>query len=497
MALAACSGGDKKRATATTTTSPPTVEVPTTNPSATPLTTDPFALGVASGDPDASSVVLWTRLLGAEGAHDVVWEVATDEAMKGIVAAGVATATADDAHTIHALVSGLAPGSEYWYRFTAGEYTTVVARTRTTPDADAERLRFAFASCQDWQDGLYSAYEHLAVEEVDLVVFLGDYIYESGPSANGIRSHGTPEVITLDDYRARYELYKGDPFLQLAHARAPWLVIWDDHEVDNDYAGDIPELKAPKGVDFVARKVAAYRAWWEHQPTRLPKPTAERFEIYRSLEWGSLASFFALDGRQHRSDQPCAPTLGPDCDARTDESLTMLGTEQEAWVTASLPASAATWNIVANSTVLSPSPIEVGPTTIFNTDQWDGYPVAQRRMLEVLAATANPVVITGDIHASAVGNIRLDDEIVGVELVGPSITSEFPAGFAGFFESAALDSGAMMADAVHHGYVVCTVTPASFQADYRIVESVAVESSPMSTSSSWIVTAGNAGVDAA
>jgi alkaline phosphatase D len=334
LVLAACSSGDDDSAspktTSTTATPPATVTVPVTAPLATPITENPFTLGVASGDPDSTGVVLWTRLMGGlTGDVEVVWLV---EGEHGLVAAGTATATDDDAHSVHVLVEGLQPASTYTYSFQVGEHRSITGTTRTTPDpgADVDALRFAFASCQDWQDGYYTAHEHLAAEDIELVVFLGDYIYESGASTTSIRSHLRPEVIELEDYRGRYALYKSDPNLQAAHAAAPWFVIWDDHEVDNDYAGDVPELKAPKGVDFLARKAAGYRAWWEHQPTRLPKPSASGFEIYRSLEWGSLASFFALDGRQHRDDQPCDPTLGPSCPAREDDSLSMLGAEQEA-----------------------------------------------------------------------------------------------------------------------------------------------------------------------
>lgn len=491
VVLAACTSGDDDGAAPTTTTTTTPGTTPTTTAPATPLAAEPFGLGVASGDPDATSVVLWTRLLGAEGDHDVTWEVRRDDTL---VAAGVERATAEDAHTVHAVATGLEPDTEYRYVFHAGAFTSAEARTHTAPDGDAERLRFAFASCQDWQDGHYSAHEHLAREDIDLVVFLGDYIYEGGPSTTSPRQHDTPEVIDLDGYRGRYALYKSDPNLQAAHARAPWLVIWDDHEVDNDHAGTSPDDGAPVGVDLVARRTAAYRAWWEHNATRLPKPTGNALEIRRTLVWGSLASFFALDGRQHRSDQPCGGSLGASCPARDDPAATMLGAEQEAWIAEALPASTARWNVVANQTVLTPSPIELGPTTLFNMDQWDGYPAAQRRMLEVLARSTNPVVITGDIHASAVGDIRLDDAVVGVELVGTSLSSAFPADLAPFFEGAAEAAGALMADATHRGYTVCEVTPTAFRADYRIVESVLVPQSPISTSSSWEITAGAPGV---
>jgi alkaline phosphatase D len=479
LVLAACSGDDDEDAAPSTTTSQ--VTTPSTTPPATPLASPPFGIGVASGEPNATSVVLWTRLLGAVGDHDVTWTVRQGDR---IVATGLERATAEDAHTVHALATGLEPDSTYEYTFRAGEFTSPIGRTHTTPDGAGERLRFAFASCQDWRDGYYAAHEHLAVEDVDLVVWLGDYIYEGPSSDDGIRPHDGPACETLDQYRGRYAQYRVDPNLQAAHARAPWFVIWDDHEVQNNYTS---------AVD-ATRRGAAYKAWWEHMPTRLPKPTADALDINRTLEWGGLASFFALDGRQHRTGQPCGGGIVADCPERVESDGSMLGAEQEAWVADAMPASTSTWNVVANQTVMAPSPIDLGVTTLFNMDQWDGYPAAQRRMLEVLARTANPVVITGDIHASAVGDIHLDDEVVGVELIGTSISSTFPADLAPFFENAAVEAGALMADATHRGYVVCEVTPETFRADYRVVESTLVESSPVSTSSSWEITAGTPGV---
>lgn len=493
--LAACSGGDDDDATPSTTASTIPVTVPTTAAGATPLAGPPFALGVASGDPDASSVVLWTRLLGAEGDQPVVWELAIDDEFASRAAAGVARAVDEDGHSVRVVADGLEADTWYWYRFTAGDHVSPIGRTRTTPSsgADADRLRFAFASCQDWQDGHYSAHEHLAAEDIDLVVFLGDYIYEGGPSTTSPRRHDGPEVISLADYRARYALYKSDPNLQAAHARAPWLTIWDDHEVDNNHAGARPVAGA-SATDFAARRAAAYRAWWEHNATRLPKPTTDSLEIHRSLTWGTLASFFALDGRQYRDGQACGGELAASCAEREDPARSMLGNEQEAWISEAMPASASTWNVLANQTMLSPAPVDLGVTTLFNMDQWDGYPAAQARMLDVLGRSGNPVVITGDIHASAVGDLRVGDAIVGTELIGTSLTSAFPEGLAAFFEDAARSSGALMADAVHRGYVLCEVTPSTFRADYRVVASVLESRSPISTSSSWKISAGTPGV---
>ena len=477
LVLAACSnGGDDDGAAGTTTSTTPTT-TPTTRPPATALAADPFGLGVASGDPEATSVVLWTRLLGAEGDHDVLWEVLRDG---DVVAAGVETATPDAAHTVHAVAGGLEPGTVYRYRFTAGEFTSPVGRTRT---AGSDRMRFAFASCQNWQNGLYTAHAHLAAEEVDLVLFLGDYIYEGGVNEAAIRQHDGDAVTTLDGYRARYALYRSDPNLQAAHASAPWFVVWDDHEVLNNYSRDVDPQ----------RQAIAYRAWWEHQPTRL----APDAPIHRTLEWGDLVTFVGLDGRRYRDDQPCDASgdLGAGCPERDDPTRTMLGAEQEAWVADVLPASTTTWNVLANQTIFSPAGVPVGDTELFNLDQWDGYPAARDRMLDVLAETNNAVIVTGDIHAGAVGEVRRGDDVVAVELVGPAISSSFPAQFAELFESAATAAGAKMVDALHNGYVVCEVTEESLRADYRVVSTTREPTATIDTHSSWVVNADGAGVE--
>jgi alkaline phosphatase D len=310
-----------------------------------------------------------------------------------------------------------------------------------------------------------------------------------------LRQHDSAAVTTLDGYRARYALYKGDPNLQAVHARAPWFVIWDDHEVNDNYAGDTPKAGVDE-VDFAARRAAAYQAWWEHQPTRLPKPDGDSLVIYRTLRWGSLATVVGLDGRQYRDDQPCdrGGDLSVGCAERDDPKRTMLGAQQEAWVAEQLPSSTSTWSVVANQTIFSPSGIPVGESDVYNLDQWDGYPAARDRMLDVLATTKNPVIVTGDIHASAVGDVRRGDDIVAVELVGPAMSSTFPAQYAALFEAAGEAAGAAMVDAVHNGYVVCELTADRFRADYRFVSTTAEETATVSTASSWQIAAGTPGV---
>ena len=441
---------------------------------------EPFSLGVASGDPLHDRVILWTRLAPDplrgggldEDDVEVEWEVATDDGFTDVVASGTATAEGRWAHSVHVDADGLEPDSWYWYRFRALGATSPAGRTRTAParGCTADRVRFGFASCQDWQDGYWGAHRHLALEDLDLLVFLGDYIYESGPSDEGVRPHNSDEVFTLDEYRNRYALYKGDPGLQACHAARPWLVIWDDHEVDNNHAGDVHEDGDPR-AEFLERRAAAYQAWWEHQPVRLPPPEGPDYEVYRTLHWGGLADFVLLDGRQYRDDQLCGGELAEPCAGLDDPERTMLGSAQEAWVADELLGSEATWKVIANQTVLT----RLLFGSALNMDQWDGYPAAQQRMVDLLGRVDNPLVITGDIHAAGIAQLRTnyDDPAttVGVELVGTSISSSFPTDLAAAAES--LISGLdwiEYANARNRGYAVVDLDGTRMEATYRVVD---------------------------
>ena len=309
-------------AVATAAWAAPTILSPTGAFAADPvLPGPPFTLGVASGDPTPTAVILWTRLApdplngGGMPAVDVPvgWEVATDDAFTQVVASGTTIATPAHGHTVHVDATGLAPDTWFHYRFTASGFTSPVGRTRTAPAAGSSpaSMRFAFASCQNWPAGYYTAHRALAAEDVDVVHFLGDYIYENG-SQGPVRPHNSPEITTLTAYRNRYALYRGDPDLQASHAAFPWIITWDDHEVENNYAGLNPQDPADAAT-FAARRAVAYQAWWEHQPVRLPAPTGPDLTIRRSFDWGDLARFAVVDGRQHRSDQACGDSLGPPC----------------------------------------------------------------------------------------------------------------------------------------------------------------------------------------
>src|SRR5829696_1759568 len=322
---------------------------------ATRVPPGPFTLGVASGDPLPDGVVLWTRLAPTPldpggGMPDapvpVAYEVAADERFRRIVRRGSALARPAGAHTVHADVRGLRPGATYWYRFRAGGELSPTGRARTAPAAGARvrRARFATASCQNYQDGYYTAHQALAGEDLDFVVFLGDYIYEGRPNPAALRSHdGVAEPLTLDEYRSRHALYRSDPDLQAAHAAFPWVVTLDDHEVDNNWADDIPQdpgLQSPEA--FRARRIAAFQAYWEHMPLRRAQaPRGPDMTLYRRLGWGDLLQLDVLDTRQYRSDQPTSLA------GAEDPASTMLGAEQEAWLDRGLAGSSARWNALA------------------------------------------------------------------------------------------------------------------------------------------------------
>jgi alkaline phosphatase D len=512
--LAACSGGDEDASGTTTSASPGASDTPSSSvgspattaaaPSTEPATTmlqpppadlsgDPFTLGVASGDPSPSAVVLWTRLapdpFAGGGMPDtdveVLWEVAADDSFNEVRSAGLVTALARHGHSVHVAVE-VADGERIFYRFRVGEWTSPAGRAWGTP-SESTSLRFASASCQNYDAGFYTAHADIAAQDLDLVVFLGDYIYEgSQDPVDGVeivRSMELPEAVSLTEYRNRYGLYKSDPLLQSAHASCPWFVTWDDHEVENNYAALIAQDPSD-GIDFAQRRRDAYQAWWEHMPVALPPPDGDDFRIYRSLQWGDLAQVQLLDGRQYRSDQACdggTLNLDPACEETFDPERTMLGQEQEDWLIDGLGASSSTWNVIAQQTVFGD--VTLGEA-VLNYDQWDGYPVERNSIVDRLAADAIPnvVVLTGDIHFAGVGVIRSGGRgtgtPVGVELVATSISS------GGLINPAVTDVVKAIPDIVdveleHRGYILHTVTPDRWSAEYRMVETVKEPEAPM------------------
>ena len=525
--ISACSP-DEAAEPATTepsTTEPATTEPATTEPGTTTtlavpeLSADPFTLGVASGDPDASSVVLWTRLapnpLQGGGMPDtevgVKWELAGDEAFTNVVASGTEIATPEHAHSVHVLATPEAtpsapPGGPLFYRFRVGTYTSPVGRTRLAPAGAVASATFVSASCQNYEDGFYTAHRDIAEQPLDFLVWLGDYIYEGAFHEIGVdgsvRSHGTPEPKDLVGCRNRYALYKADPHLQAAHHACPWFVIWDDHEVENNYAGTTPQDPAD-AADFVTRRQSAYQAWWEHQPVRLDPPAATgEYRIYRAVTWGDLMGMTLLDTRQYRTDQACGDVtfnLDPPCVETDDEARTLTGTEQEAWLFDTVGKQGTTWNVIAQQVVMADISLN---GAILNYDQWDGYPKDRQRILQHLAdeQVANAIVLSGDIHLAGVAVLEAgasrgggDGTPVAVEFVDTSISSAglVPPETAGLVKSF---KQIVDAELAHRGYTLHTVTPTTWTADYRIVDSVLVPDSTVSTYATYVVDAGTPAV---
>lgn len=475
---------------------------------------DPFSVGVASGDPKSDGAVLWTRLaprpLEPAGGMpqelvEVAWEVASDEAMKDVVQRGTTTATPQLGHSVHVEVEGLQPERWYWYRFRAGDALSPVGRVRTVPKASStpEQLRFAFASCQHYEQGLFTAYEHMAGDDLDLVIHLGDYIYEYQGKDGLVRKHVGKEIQSLDDYRIRHAQYKTDPHLQRMHARCPWVVTWDDHEVDNNYANDISEESGVDPLTLLERRANAYQAYYEMMPLRRGAlPRGPHMRLYRTVRFGRLAEFQVLDTRQYRTDQPNGDGRAPLNEAALSVRNTLLGAQQAGWLRARLLESRATWNVLAQQVMMGLvgfRPANGEPR--YSMDQWPGYAHERMQLVKFLAErrVPNPVVLTGDIHANWVNDLRVDDRkgdtpVVAAEFVGTSISS----GGNGREGRAEMDR--LIADNAcvrfyngQRGYVRCTVTPEGWRSDYQVVENVTKPGSPAVTKASFVVEAGTPG----
>ncbi|CAN5521092.1 alkaline phosphatase D family protein [soil metagenome] len=477
---------------------------------------NPFSLGIASGDPLPTGVVLWTRLapspLEPSGGMpadtvDVKWEIAEDEAMTKIVRSGVANAMPQLAHSVHVEVDSLEPDRWYWYRFHAGDATSAIGRTRTAPllTTMPERLRFAFASCSHWEQGLFTAYQHLAKEELDLIVHLGDYIYEYAGIDKRVRKHHGGKIKSLSDYRVRHAEYKTDEHLQAAHLRCPWVVTWDDHEFENNYANDISQFKGMDPVEFLKQRTNAYQAYYEHMPLRaMSVPKGPDMKLYRTLSYGRLTTFQVLDTRQYRTDQPNGDKPSELNAAALDPKNTLLGKVQREWLQEAMVKSTGVWNVLAQQVMMGLvgriTPPETRPK--YSMDQWPSAATERMQLAQFIAdkRIANPVVLTGDIHSNWVNELRVDDRkpetpIVAAEFVGTSISS----GGNGVAEIKGLDK--LLADnpcvKFHNrqrGYVSCTVTPKLWTSDFRIVENVVTPGGPVKTLKSFVVEAGRPGV---
>jgi len=472
----------------------------------------PFRFGVASGDPVADGVVLWTRLdaevldrSGALGLHvPVRWEIAEDDSFRHIVRKGSHLAMAELGHSVHVEADGLRPGRHYWYRFMAGGEVSAEGRTRTAPSEHAalDRFRFAFVSCQNYETGYFTAYRRIAEEDLDLVVHLGDYIYETGTmgSERAVRLQEVGgELFTLDQYRARYASYKTDPDLQAAHARFPFVITSDDHEVKNDYAGDTAPGAMPADA-FLIRRAAAYQAYYEFMPLRRSAmPAGPSMRLFRRLRFGSLAEFHVLDTRQYRTGLSCGGGRKSLCEEALAPSHNIMGTEQERWLTDGLQASTAGWNVLANQVLISRFMQMANDTPTFSMDNWSGYVQSRTRLMRFLAEArpANPVVLTGDLHSNWVSDLKLDFDdpsspTVGTELVGTSISSGGDGDESTRADALALNPHFKFYNN-RRGYVRCTLTPSLMTADYRTLPYVSRPDARIDTRASFVVESGRPG----
>jgi alkaline phosphatase D len=483
---------------------------------------DPFALGVASGAPAPDGVVLWTRLI-APGPLDslgdtpvpVRWEVAHDEAFSQIAQRGDAVARAELAHSVHAEVQGLAPDRWYFYRFIAGGISSQIGRTRTlpSPQAAVKRLRLAYASCQRWEHGYYAAYRHMREDQPDLVMFLGDYIYEYPSAAAAVRNFPTlGRVFTLADYRERHALHRSDPHLQAMHAACPWLVTWDDHEVQNDYAGVHEGDGAPVGLngvqDFLARRNAAYQAYYEHMPLRasafLRAASGVGVRLHERYRFGQLADLLLLDTRQFRDIQVCGTpqrrtgAIDPTgCEVFNDPARSLLGAAQERWVEDTLARSGPGWTVLGQQGLFGRRDNLPGPGERLWNDGWDGYAPARQRLTDVLRRhrVPNPVFLGGDVHENWVGHVkadyaRPDSASIGVEFCGTSISSRASASARVTAQRLAENPHFVFADASQRGYGLCEWTPDAMTTTLRVLDDVTRADARIETQARFVVQAG-------
>jgi alkaline phosphatase D len=457
---------------------------------------DTFQHGVASGDPLADAVILWTRVTPPDEAREgrpieVEWRVASDPELMEVVASGTAPAELESDYTVKVDVAGLAPDTTYYYDFSALRVRSRVGRTKTLPSGAAQRARLAVASCANYPAGFFNVYRAIAARsDLDLVLHLGDYLYEyaNGTFGDGMQLGRLPEpdreLVTLDEYRARHAQYKRDADLQELHRQHPLLAIWDDHEISNNgYRDGAGNHQPDSEGDWRERKQSAMRAYFEWMPIR-PASAGDVEHIYRQFAYGDLFDLVLLDTRYAGRD----PRIVTNCDRAglDDPSRSLLGVEQEAWFFDALRASqarAAGWRLVAQQVMMGQLS-DVAQGCVTHPDQWDGYALSRARVLGLLRDEAidNVVVLTGDAHSSWAFDLAenpFDAEAydgasgqgsLAVEFVAPSVSS--PASFVGDGESPATHPHLKYLDLVRHGYVLVDVTPERVQAEWYHVSSV-------------------------
>ncbi len=443
---------------------------------------DPFALGVASGDPGADGFVLWTRLVGAQSeplqaaAVVVRYEIATDPAFRAIVRTGRGLAHPERAHAVHVEIVGLPAGRPYWYRFHALDAVSPVGRAVTVPRV-ADRLRLAVTSCQHWEQARFGVYRDIVAAEPDLILQLGDYIYEqSYPAVPRVRDFGMPEPRDLEGYRRRHALYKTDPDLQAAHRACPWVVTWDDHEVLNDYAG-LANREGLPPASFASRRAAAYQAYFEHMPIR---PSLWRglreARLYRAVDWADLASLSVLDTRQYRSSPPCAaPDVARNvrldgCADAAAPSRTIMGDTQERWLSGRLAREMRPWTLVAQQVFFAPLWLDGAHRSTFS-DQWDGYAANRDRVLHDMTRPAirNPIVLSGDVHSFWVNDLDAPGgEAIGSEIVTSALAAASPP--AGRFDDVDRNNPHVrFHDVEQAGWVKLDIDRHALSADMRMI----------------------------
>ncbi|BCL31067.1 alkaline phosphatase D family protein [Streptomyces aurantiacus] len=486
------------------------------------ITENPFTLGVASGDPQATSVLLWTRLAPTPYQADsglppervtVRWELAHDERFRHIVRRGAAIAHPEFHHSVHVEVGHLDSDRIFYYRFRAGSWVSETGRTRTAPSSRArvDELTLAAVSCQAYHEGYFTAYGHLAEDDVDVVFHVGDYLYEYAVSSVGGARNYTDrvlpdlfnrETITLEDYRLRYALYKTDPDLRAAHAAHPFVVTWDDHEIENNYADDIPENSVPQ-EEFLLRRAAGYRAYWENLPLRRPqRPAGPDMQLYRRLNWGRLAQFDILDTRQYRSDQAYgdgADVPGPESD---DPSRTITGATQERWLLDGWRASKALWNVVPQQVTFSQRKLDLNEAAKMSMDAWDGYRASRGRVLAGAKAAGvdNLMVLTGDVHVGYAFDIKDDfddtaSRTLGTEIVTTSVTSgrdgaEKPANWDTYTRA----NPHLKFYNGRRGYTTVRLGRESARADFKTVVAVTTPGAPITTAAAFVTEVGDQGL---
>lgn len=479
----------------------------------------PFQLGVASGDPAADGFVIWTRLAprpletgyGMPAAPmSVSWEVAEDRGFNRTVASGEVVARPELGHAVHVEVEGLQPARDYFYRFSAGRERSLTGRARTAPAAGAPTagVRFGVVGCQNYEQGYYTAHRYIADETLDFIYCYGDYIYEgrgnrvwnsaSGPQAQP-RPHLGGETFSLDDYRRRYAQYKMDVDLQAAHAAAPWFVTWDDHEIDNNWVGDLDQEGTDPAV-FRLRQQAAVQAFYENMPLRRSAfPRGSAMQLYRRAVYGDLLDLNLLDTRQYRTDQPCNERWASTCDGVNDPAAEVLGQAQEAWLFQSLQGSRARWKALAQQVMLMDLNRNLNGEVGYNLDTWAGYRVPRARLLTHVQRRNidNVVVLTGDEHQNYAGELFLDGRNpegrpIATEFVTTSISSSGD-GVDQRSDMARIQSQNpfLKFNNAQRGYVVCDLTHARWQTDFKVLDRVSTPGGVLSTRRSMAVEAGN------